>query len=317
MISQIKLLYRSKQFIQEFWKCRNSNIKFYNFWNYASLDDMWFYIYLRDRLKIKDSKKTIAFYSCLNDILFTKIFKADINIFFTGESHSRLGKFNDSFFERMDINLGFKEDDLDNYLRHPLWIHYLFKPESSYDDIKKVLQNIQNTKVDFDKRRFCSHVSSWDPQGIRFKMINHLNTVQVVDCGGKFNNNTNSLKQEFGDRKIDFLANYKFNICPENINEKDYVTEKIFQAFQARTIPIYWGGDKRPESEVLNSDSYIYFDDLISSPVDLDRIINLNTNKEMYMDFMHQSIFKSSAAEYIQDKFEQLDNKLIQLMNNL
>lgn len=44
--------------------------------------------------------------------------------------------------------------------------------------------------------------------------------------------------------KIEVLKNYKFSICYENQNHiKGYVTEKIFDCFYAKTIPIYWGAD--------------------------------------------------------------------------
>lgn len=44
--------------------------------------------------------------------------------------------------------------------------------------------------------------------------------------------------------KNEVLARYKFSLCYENImKENGWVTEKIFDCFQARTIPIYWGAD--------------------------------------------------------------------------
>lgn len=44
--------------------------------------------------------------------------------------------------------------------------------------------------------------------------------------------------------KNEVLKNYKFSICYENQrNIKGYVTEKIFDCFYAKTIPIYWGAD--------------------------------------------------------------------------
>lgn len=44
------------------------------------------------------------------------------------------------------------------------------------------------------------------------------------------------------DDKIGTLCKYKFNICYENIvNQRGWVTEKIFNSFQAQMVPIYWG----------------------------------------------------------------------------
>lgn len=42
--------------------------------------------------------------------------------------------------------------------------------------------------------------------------------------------------------KIGTIQNYKFIICYENMRDiAGYVTEKIFDAFAARVVPIYWG----------------------------------------------------------------------------
>jgi alpha(1,3/1,4) fucosyltransferase len=45
-------------------------------------------------------------------------------------------------------------------------------------------------------------------------------------------------------RKLDVLERYWFTICFENARDvPGYITEKIFDAFLARTVPIYWGAD--------------------------------------------------------------------------
>jgi hypothetical protein len=43
------------------------------------------------------------------------------------------------------------------------------------------------------------------------------------------------------DKKVDCLKHYKFTFCYENIQSPGYVTEKIFDCFQAGTVPIYLG----------------------------------------------------------------------------
>jgi len=42
--------------------------------------------------------------------------------------------------------------------------------------------------------------------------------------------------------KYDMLANYKFCVCYENMKDvRGYITEKIFDCFKSRTVPIYYG----------------------------------------------------------------------------
>lgn len=43
--------------------------------------------------------------------------------------------------------------------------------------------------------------------------------------------------------KIILFRDYKFALIPENFNWTDYVTEKIMNAFQAGTVPVYMGSE--------------------------------------------------------------------------
>ena len=46
------------------------------------------------------------------------------------------------------------------------------------------------------------------------------------------------------DDKIATIAGYKFNICFENMSDTPgYITEKIWDSFKAKTIPVYWGAN--------------------------------------------------------------------------
>jgi len=43
--------------------------------------------------------------------------------------------------------------------------------------------------------------------------------------------------------KFDVLQNYEFSLCLENMTMRGYMTEKMFDALYAGTIPLYWGPD--------------------------------------------------------------------------
>ena len=63
------------------------------------------------------------------------------------------------------------------------------------------------------------------------------------------------------DIKAEVLKNYKFNFAYENIkNTPGYITEKIFDAFQAGTVPIYWGAsnveDYIPKTCFIRGDDF-------------------------------------------------------------
>lgn len=50
------------------------------------------------------------------------------------------------------------------------------------------------------------------------------------------------------ENKILTIAQYKFNICFENMSDTPgYITEKIWDSFKAKTIPVYWGASNIEE----------------------------------------------------------------------
>lgn len=68
-------------------------------------------------------------------------------------------------------------------------------------------------------------------------------------------------KGEVGmDDKIELLSNFKYCICFENLTcVKGYITEKIFDCFKARCVPVYWGADNI--EEYIPKDCFIDFRD--------------------------------------------------------
>ena len=67
---------------------------------------------------------------------------------------------------------------------------------------------------------------------------------------------------------------YKFTIAFENSSMSGYTTEKIVQAFAARTIPIYWGDPNIDmffnESSFINCQNHASFNDVLNCIVEID-----------------------------------------------
>ena len=63
--------------------------------------------------------------------------------------------------------------------------------------------------------------------------------------------------------KINTISQYKFSICFENTNNvNDYISEKIFDAFLAQNVPIYYGAPNI--TDVIPSDCFIDYRDFKS-----------------------------------------------------
>ncbi|CCD18972.1 hypothetical protein, conserved in T. vivax [Trypanosoma vivax Y486] len=63
--------------------------------------------------------------------------------------------------------------------------------------------------------------------------------------------------------KMCVLRNYKYAIALENTEENDYVTEKVYHALLAGSIPIYWGAPNVDEFVPMGSGSIINVKDFL------------------------------------------------------
>jgi hypothetical protein len=70
------------------------------------------------------------------------------------------------------------------------------------------------------------------------------------------------------DDKINLLKRYKFNLCFENVRYPGYITEKIFDAMIANTIPVYFGApdiaDFVPYEAFIDASVFSDFEELHS-----------------------------------------------------
>lgn len=221
------------------------NIRFFNFWSIDYIENHWFNQFIK-HYSLNDNKKPINFFSVMGPTFFTKIPINGKKIFFTGENvqgehHLR---YKNHALPFMDLALGFEYLNNEKYIRFPLWILYLVSSNDSFEKIKSKIEKINavENRKNHTRNKFASIICRYDFTNIRGKIIDKINTIHTVECAGNFRNNTKDLKEKYGDRKLDYLKQFKFNICPENTNTKGYVTEKLLESFQSGCIPIYWGG---------------------------------------------------------------------------
>ncbi|NGX37498.1 MAG: hypothetical protein K1000chlam2_00654 [Chlamydiae bacterium] len=171
------------------------------------------------------------------------------------------------------------------------------------DDIKffkfyyPVLQPMMSPLPSFDEKKLCAMiVCNWLPE--RIKMVDFFATKPKgsLDLYGNAPRQYYRHEMDKGrigggyssPEKLNTLKNYRFCIYFENTHTiPGYVTEKLFDAFAAGCVPIYWG----PE----NIEDYIPTDCFIDYR-------NFNNNEEMY-----QFITSMTEFEYMQylDRIQQ------------
>lgn len=247
--------------------------------------------------------------------------KAKIKIFYTGECVADNAisdiwrSYSDNCVEDVDLSLGFSrldENKHTNYVRFPIWMFYhiiglLDNKKFTKDNIKSYIDKINSSRS--NKNRFASLVASHDTTKIRSKMYDDISTIGSISCAGKLFHNDDSLKNNFNDNKIDYLRDFKFNICPENTVSDGYITEKLFDAFSAGCIPIY-SGDENIELDLINKDALLYYrigednSDLIKE------IDKLNSNDKLFDSFQKQIKIYDSMVDYIWDRRVKVLSKL-------
>lgn len=302
---------------------RNSgrNIQFYNWWPTNSFDHQWFYKFIENCGLLKNSTKTISFYSVMGNRKVLEYNPSDLKVFFTGENvHTkRFPKYGDVLLydKNCDFSMGFDFFEDDKYLRFPLWLIYMFEPYADSTRIAKKCEKLRWHNDTVERLRFATLIARYDVLGIRKEMYDALSSIGRIDCPSQVLHNDDTLKTQFGDNKLKYLSNYVFNICPENSNSYGYVTEKLFQAIDSGCIPIYWGSYNIPESKVLNQDAIVFWDREDNGAKAVQMVCDLVSNSQRLKDFMQQPRLQPTAEEEIEKMIIGLHDRLKDLINNL
>ena len=144
-------------------------------------------------------------------------------IFYTGENVRVDWNF-------MDYGIAYDFMDFgERYLRLPLLVLYN--------------HNLEKRNLNA-RTKFCAYIvrhsgaNEWgEVGGLRDRFFDKLSKYKRVDSGGKWRNNIGGAVEN----KHLWLQDYKFNICFENSSYAGYLTEKLFDAYSAGCVPIYWG----------------------------------------------------------------------------
>jgi hypothetical protein len=108
----------------------------------------------------------------------------------------------------------------------------------------------------FEHKKFCLFTSRNLLNDNKHRTIQQLSTVGEIHTIGQYNIGIHTCYHS--EAILHVFSRYKFIICFENSKTDGYVTEKIFNVFLSKSIPIY---DGPPNAhEILNPDSFIQYD---------------------------------------------------------
>lgn len=190
-------------------------------------------------------------------------------------------------FNACDYAIGFEWMDYgDRYIRFP---NYMFYDADMLHAMEHKHELPDRYDISKEKPDFCSFVVSNHRNPRRNEAFEALCRYKRVDSGGRFLNNIGGPV----DDKMEFDRTHRFSLCFENGAHAGYTTEKLVQAFAARTIPIYWGdpevGRVFNTKALIDAYSFRSFDDLVS------RIKEIDENPELYLSILRQPALQEDA----------------------
>jgi hypothetical protein len=166
------------------------------------------------------------------------------------------------------------------------------------------------------KTRFCSFMASYCTydvnyaqiygarwQGVkqeRTKFYELLNaTYKAVDSLGRCYHNReqpkpppNAARWSVHDQSIWTMRPYKFAMCWENMATPGYFTEKLFNAYMAEAIPIYWG-DPLVDQRV-NAEAFVWCREHEPWSKCIEQIKALDQDDELYLRMLSAPILKDN-----------------------
>ena len=183
----------------------------------------------------------------------------------------------------------------------------------------ELLNKLTYNDVNLNSRKFCCFIVSNGRCYARNMFFEKLSSYKKIDSYGKLFNNVNFKLPKSMSRKayIQFLSGHKFIICFENVSKPYYTTEKLYNGFVGKLIPIYWGDPFI--FNIFNKDAFIYLrpDNENINEV-LDEIKQLDNNDELYMEKLlvpkmnpeYEKYFKNKHLE-MEDFFDIILNRCI------
>jgi alpha(1,3/1,4) fucosyltransferase len=277
-------------------------ISYINYWNDPH-NDNYFTKFIEENIgpvkKVKpEEHPDILIASCMGNINNVKNAKAKCKIFYYGENLNRYPPYNNDklLYETFDLIVGFKHTDLSKkQIRFPLWLmYYHYYKYDERDNILTYLQNKYIENIKKQKEIFGTIIARHDRGGQRELIYNELSNYGIIKAPGTYRKNTQAIGNTHQD-KVEYISRGTYNICPENSEYEGYFTEKIFQAFEGGTIPLYWAVGL-PEPEIINKNKYCFCDINIKGSLEKS-IENVCKNPNQYID---GDLFTKNAGKQVQ-----------------
>lgn len=195
--------------------------------------------------------------------------------------------------EGYDLSLGFDYLESEtNYIRLPLY--YLYFGEMISTDYQR--KGECNPNKPYFACFLVSNSNRGDGAEARTKMFYSLSAYKPVVSGGAYLNNIGRVIPQ--EETYAFLSQCKFVIAYENNGTyPGYVTEKVFQAYFAGSVPLYYSHPSGQESD-LNPNAIISAQKFASEREMINRIIEVDRDDAEYCRIWNSSLLINENNNY-------------------
>ena len=202
-------------------------------------------------------------------------------------------------------------DDVPNGRQHLYCpAYFCFAENFIFEKMKNKHLDIQGHEDELLNRDFCSLVyCNEEPitkliqeELDKYRKVNYLEGFDYI----------NVLEKNQED-KYDFLKKYKFSIVCENEKKNGYITEKVLDAFAAKTIPIYYGADNvnkyfNPEAMIIIKDE----DDIDNA---IERIKQIDEDDELYLHMLKQPAILPGKEDFFEETSVKLEEFICRIID--
>ena len=179
---------------------------------------------------------------------------------------------------------------------------------------------LQNKNRDYpdaileQKPLFANMIASHNSDnGVRGELFTLLSKYKRIESPGRFMYNMpngEAVNREDGSKR-ELQNKCKFTLCCESTCEGGFITEKLFEAFCADTIPVYYGSIN--VTDIFNKDAFINVADYNSLQDVVNQIVALDHDDEAYLQMLRQPVF--AQPMYIEKKLEEFERFLCHIFD--
>ena len=193
--------------------------------------------------------------------------------------YNNYGEYNNSAIKLYIYNHINKIKKTDHYLALPCIYFRMnyFKLNYNY------YFNHPRLNVNFKDKRFCLTINKSGFNKANIDIVrNKLSSIGQVDYINMYDNYILDKSCYNSIELLEVFNQYKFIICFENSYNSGYITEKIFNVFFSKSIPIYSGSDM--VQKYFNTNTFINVEN--TSQLNIDLVRSLNTDENLYNTYI-------------------------------